>query len=489
MAYIPPNIGQNVMASSMGVVIASNQSPVSVAGTVIATPTGNQSVSGTVGASVIGHAPVVIVGGSILTSSTANQSVSGTVGASIIGTVPVTQSTPEWTVKSSLAGGIFPISGSVAAFVTNTNVNVSGSVAAWLQSTNASVITIGTPVANQSVSGTVGASIIGTVPVTQVGQVTVVSSIAGGIFPISGSVAAFVTNTNVNVSGSVAAWLQSTNASVITVGSPVANQSVSGTVNVGNFPTNQNISGSVVGFQGTSPWIITGSVQASLTPAANQSVSGTVGASVIGHAPVVIVGGSIAASFTPPANQSVSGTVGASVIGTVPVTQSGTLITSVVGAYPEDTAHTAGDIGLAAYGVRNDAVASFVSANIEYTPIATDSAGRPLIRPFAAEEARIEGYQSVVSGSVTTLVAAAGAGLRNYVTDVMIANTGASTTLVTFRDGAGSVLGYTIAPAGGGSNMIGMQTPIRTGVNATFDFQATTSTSILFATVKGFKAP
>jgi hypothetical protein len=95
----------------------------------------------------------------------------------------------------------------------------------------------------------------------------------------------------------------------------------------------------------------------------------------------------------------------------------------------------------------------------------------------------------LVSTSVTTLVAAAGTGLRNYITDIMVANTGATTTLITFKDGAGSVLGYTIAPTAGGSNMIGFATPMRTGANATFDFQPTSASSILFATVKGFKAP
>lgn len=141
-------------------------------------------------------------------------------------------------------------------------------------------------------------------------------------------------------------------------------------------------------------------------------------------------------------------------------------------------------------GVRNDNVASFVSANLEYGPQATDAAGRGLTKPFAAEEARVEGYASTVNVSVTTLVAAAGAGIRNYITDVWIANTGGSATLVTFKSGGGaSVLGYTIAPAGGGSNLQGLQTPIRTGANETFDFQATTGTSVLYATVKGYKAP
>lgn len=182
----------------------------------------------------------------------------------------------------------------------------------------------------------------------------------------------------------------------------------------------------------------------------------------------------VLATVTNPVNvSSVSGTVGASVIGTVPVTQSGTLRPSAI-----------------SFLLRNDNVASALGGNLTYTPQASDSAGRALTKPFAPEEARIEGYNSVVSTSVTTLVAAAGAGLRNYITDIILVNTGATTTLVTFRSGGGtSVLGYGIAPTGGGSNMTGFATPIRTLANETFDFQATSASSILFCTVKGYKAP
>lgn len=419
-------------------------------------PTPNQSVSGTVGASIIGHAPTVIVGGSILTTSTANQSVSGTVGSSVLGHAPVV-----------IVGG--------------------------------SILTSSTP--NQSVSGAVD---VGNFPTTQ------------------------------NVSGSVAAWLQSTNASVITVGgSNPANQSVSGTVNIGNTPTFLQLAGSIL------------ATSATVTPAANQSVSGTVGASVVGHAPVVIVGGSILTSSTP--NQSVSGTVqseqtgiritsvvsanpssmlvGASVIGLTPVnitnlptTQnvsgsvaawlqstnasvitvgtaaanqsvSGTVGASAIGTFPVTQSGTWQPSALG-YLTRNDAIASFLGANLTTRPLAGDSAGRIVAKPFAPEESRIEGYNSVVSGSVTTLIAAAGAGLRNYITDLWITNTGSTATLVTLRSAGGaSVLGYTIAPATGGSNLPGLHTPIRTGVNETFDFQATTPQSVLYATAKGFKAP
>jgi len=200
------------------------------------------------------------------------------------------------------------------------------------------------------------------------------------------------------------------------------------------------------------------------------------------------ISGTINVSGTP----SVSGTVNIGFMPTSVTAFQATnpwVIGSLVGTYAEDSASADGDKALLVLGVRNDAVASLVGTDKDYSVQAFDSAGRSVIKPFAPEESRIEGYASVVSTSVTTLVGSAGAGLRNYITDVWIANTGATTTLVTFKDGLGSILGYTIAPTAGGSNLVGLNTPIRTQANTTFDFQATSATSILFATVKGFKAP
>ena len=201
------------------------------------------------------------------------------------------------------------------------------------------------------------------------------------------------------------------------------------------------------------------------------SISGTVNIGTIPGSVVAFQGGTVITSVTGTVALSPS-VFGASVIGTIPVVQSGSWTPSAIG-----------------YVTRNDAVASFLGADLTTRPVAGDSAGRFVNKPFSPEESRVEGYASLVSTSVTTLVAAAGAGLRNYITDIMIANSGAVNTIITFRDGAGSVLGYTIAPTVGGSNMIGFATPMRTGVNATFDFQPTSASSILYATVKGYKGP
>lgn len=271
---------------------------------------------------------------------------------------------------------------------------------------------------------------------------------------------------------------------LVTVANFPTNPSVSGTVAVSNFPTTQNVSGSVVAFvsglQGSS---ISGTVQVGNFPT-TQNVSGSVVAFISGI-PNVNTAGSVVAF--------ISGTPTVVVNNGSVVAFQGTnpwVINSIVGTYAEDLAFTNADKGIMTLGVRNDAVASFVGTDLDYSPHAQDSAGRILFKPFASEEARVEGYNSVVSTSVTTLVPAAGTGLKNYITDIVLANTGATTTLVTFRSGGGtSVLGYGIAPAGGGSNMIGFNVPLRTLANETFDFQATSSSSILFATVKGFKAP
>lgn len=238
--------------------------------------------------------------------------------------------------------------------------------------------------------------------------------------------------------------------------------------------------GSVAVLQGTNPWNISsvygnvsGSVVAFQGGAWIPSVSGTVDIGTIPGSVITFQG------TDPWRISSVYGNVSGSVLSQ----QLGTRISSVVNSIPSS-------LVAGVYAHRNDAVSSFLGGNLSWNPLATDSAGRVLAKPFAAEESRIEGYISLTSTSVTNLVAAAGAGLRNYITDLWVANTGAAATLVTFSsDGGASILGYTIAPAGSGSNLPGLQTPIRTPANATFSIQPATATSTLYVTVKGFKAP
>lgn len=173
----------------------------------------------------------------------------------------------------------------------------------------------------------------------------------------------------------------------------------------------------------------------------------------------------------------------ASIAGTV-------TIASIVGTYAEDASHTSGDAGLLTLRVRNDAVASLVSANLEYAPSAVDSAGRTITKPFAANEAYTYGVSSTVNVNKSSLLGLSGTGLRNYITDVFVANTGSVATLVSFTDSNGSVIGKTIAPATSGSNIVHMATPMRTGsLNSQVEFTAQTAVSVLSVSAYGYIAP
>ena len=667
--------------------------------------------SGTLPVAVPGSV-IVVVQGSVATTITpsANQSVSGTVGASMIGQV---------TVVSSLVGGIFPISGSVSAVVTNfpTTQNVSGSVIAQIASSvlvagtvtvndgvvsgsvaaflpgNASVITVVqgsvavsiTPVANQSVSGTVGASVLGNLPVfglqalnvaatanpVQVGgknvdgsvatirmtrdgdqivhqhasvftvidnnsnsqalpvaatiegdleilvtpvypfvfdgttwdrmrgnatnglqtygsvsgsvdiagsvashiksgsviavlggntsvlavqsgtritsvsgnvtvvsslvggifpvsgsvaavvtnNVTVVSSIAGGIFPISGSVSAVITNTNLNVSGSVVAfqggaWTPSVSGdvriigSVITVGGSAGTQYLEGAVQ-------SSVTGNAIIFRysDSSSVLNTVSPTKPLPVTGNASVTGTM--SVLGTVPVTQsttpwtvvssitggifpVSGSVAATITN-TSLNVNGSVVAQISSSVLTVTSGTITANQGTGFGSIAAHIKSGSVVAVlggntsvisinYAQRNDTIASALGADLTTRMVMADSAGRTVIKPFTSEDNTIISYVGSVVSTSVTLIQASVIGKKNYITDFWLSNTGAATTLVNFKDGGAATIGQFISPTGGGMSSPGIAIPLKTAVSQDLTFQAVTATSVLYLTLKGYQA-
>lgn len=506
MAFIPSN-GSVVAFQNPGSILAA-----SIAGGNINVnnfPT-NQNVSGSVAAWLQStNASVITVG-----TAAANQSVSGTVNV-----------------------GNFP-----------TNQNVSGSVVAWLVSTNASVITVGTAVPNQSVSGTVNVgnfpttqNVSGSVVAFQgTPEWTVKSSLAGGIFPISGSVAATITNTNVNVSGSVAGtyieptvvtsvtgmaivFKSNANTSVMTavgVGAPLpvsvqgviqvsGNPSISGTVQVGNFPTTQNVSGSVVAFQGTPEWTVKSSIAGGIFPVSgsvaatitntNVNVSGSVASfqagtqvtSLVSTVPSsVIVGTSIFGQL--PAGTAPLGSV-ATLQGTNPWIvnfQNSSIITvfsapSIVGTYAEDTAHAASEKGLFILGVRNDTMSSVTSADGEYTLTARGPIGEAIVANSPITK-WVQGTTSVFNqfGASMATIAAQGASVFTYITGIQVVNMSASSVLVTFSGATSSIVGYTIAPPGGGSNIL-YPNALKTNENGAFTTSVSGVCSV-YVSAQGF---
>lgn len=156
----------------------------------------------------------------------------------------------------------------------------------------------------------------------------------------------------------------------------------------------------------------------------------------------------------------------------------------------EDSGHTTGDTGVFILGVRNDTLSNTTNADADYTQITVDRTGRAITLPFAPEAARSRGTATTTGTTDISVVAASGdANLKTYITDMQIVNTGASTSLITFKDGnAGATLGYTIAPTGGGSN-IHFSTPLVTTANTAFYFAAATASTTIYISAQGYKAP
>ncbi len=289
-------------------------------------------------------------------------------------------------------------------------------------------------------------------------------------------------------SGSVVAFQSSPTALVGTV-SVVGVLSPTSVSGVGTFNINPVGSGSVVAtletssvttLQGTNPWVVGNS---------SVKVVGVVPTTSVIVVPGIGVLGSVATlQGTDPWRVITPGSVvtvwkDSSVLAGLTATNA-SVITLVQGT---NSVLTINEV------TRNDAVASFLGVDLTTRYMASDSAGRILLKPFAANESSIFGVTSTVnSGDAASvlLIAGAGAGLKNYITDYQVSNTGPTTTLVTFTEGGASIIGRTIAPTGGGSNMPGMMWPISNVVpNQPINMVVATASSTVHISFRGFKAP
>lgn len=237
---------------------------------------------------------------------------------------------------------------------------------------------------------------------------------------------------------------------------------------------------------------INANVTGSVVAVGNTSVSGAV--TVSGS---VLLGSSNASVITVWQNSSVLAVPVGSVIATlqsssilaVPV---GSVITvwqspSIVGSYAEDAAHATGDKGLFALQVRNDTMSSITSADGDYSPQAVGPVGE-VITGNAPITKWVRGTADlrVVLGASVTAIPAQGASIFTYITSIQLANMGSASVLVTFTGGLGSILGYSIAPAGGGSNIY-YPNALKTGENSAFAASISGTASVLVS-AQGFTA-
>lgn len=260
-------LGQKVMASSVPVVIASNQSAIPVSGTVTTSPDVN--VHDGTGVSISS------------TGSSLDVNITNTVPVSQSGTWTVQQGTPPWSVSQSgtwTTGRTWTLSSgtdSVAAVQSGTwNIGTVSTITNVVHvDDNGGSLTIdGTVAATQS-----GTWVLGANSGVDIGDVTINNASGGAAVNIQDG------GNTITVDGTVAAtqsgtWVLGANSGVDIGDVTINNAAGASAVNIQDGGNSITVDGTVTANQGTSPWVISGTVTSGTS---NDTNYGTVGANTI----------------------------------------------------------------------------------------------------------------------------------------------------------------------------------------------------------------
>lgn len=96
----------------------------------------------------------------------------------------------------------------------------------------------------------------------------------------------------------------------------------------------------------------------------------------------------------------------------------------------------------------------------------------------------VRGTVTIGNTTAATVLAAPGAGLKNYVTDIAASNTGNATVTVAFNDSGNTIL---IVPSGGGNNPP-IRTPLVTAGNTALTATISGNVSSVIISAGGYKA-
>lgn len=195
----------------------------------------------------------------------------------------------------------------------------------------------------------------------------------------------------------------------------------------------------------------------------------------------------ISASVQAPASTPVTGTFWQATqpvsVATIPshaVTNAGTFAVQAVDA--GDVAHDGADSGnpVKVGGKATNVEPAAVSATGDRTNFITDMVGKLITLPYANPENFVSGaITSAMTGTTSTsLVAAPAAGLRNYITTIIVSNAHATVgTDIIIQDGSGGTTLLTIpAAAVYGGAVITLPTPLRQPTTATALYCANVTT-------------
>jgi hypothetical protein len=153
-------------------------------------------------------------------------------------------------------------------------------------------------------------------------------------------------------------------------------------------------------------------------------------------------------------------------------------------------AHDAADAGNPLkIGCRADTAPSGLTlvADADRSDCIADADGGIIARPYALAD-RISGVASITDGSSTSVIASAGAGIKNCFTTVVVSNSSATNVTVDIRDGtAGSVLMTVPASANMGGAVVPLPVPICGSAATALAADPSASASTIAVTLVGTK--
>jgi hypothetical protein len=115
--------------------------------------------------------------------------------------------------------------------------------------------------------------------------------------------------------------------------------------------------------------------------------------------------------------------------------------------------------------------------------------GAQYVRPHCGLEDIVSGVAAITDGSSTSVIASAGAGVKNYITSVMIANTSATAVTVDLRDGAAGTVKATLpVPANTSGVVCNYPIPLPFSAATAVCADPSSAASTVTVTLIGFKS-
>jgi hypothetical protein len=152
----------------------------------------------------------------------------------------------------------------------------------------------------------------------------------------------------------------------------------------------------------------------------------------------------------------------------------------------DDAGFTPNTDKVVAVGMMADATSSDVvdEGDIGIPRITLDR--RQIAQPFSDPENTVDGTASATGTSDTSVIAAPGAGLRLYITTIVIHNSSTTDAYVNIKDGSTTKL---VVPAPGRAGaVINLPVPLRLTANTALQFASSASVTTMYVSAVGFKA-